>query len=112
MTQAAVTRNSSLPCAADLTTSGYQGLADARMAGLGLMMRSATCERACWARRGCKASVEYVPSSSSFSGRLKVVRYHSRNGIRPKAKVKTRIATSHFLAIADFAGAGEVSTGF
>jgi hypothetical protein len=31
--------------------------------------------------------------------------YQSRNGIRTNAKVRTRIPTSHFLAIADFGGA-------
>src|SRR5882762_7231833 len=112
MTQAAVTRNSSLPCPAYFTTSGYQGLADSRIAGLGLMMRSATCERACWARRGCAVSVKYVSSSASFNGRVKVVMYHSRNGMRTNAKVRTRIATSHFFAIPDFAGTEEASAGF
>src|ERR1700726_375205 len=112
MTQAAVTRNSSLPCPADFTTSGYQGLADSRIAGLGLMMRSATCERACWARRGCAVSVKYVCSSASFNGRVKVVMYQSRNGMRTKAKVRIRIATSHFFAIPDFAGTEVASAGF
>src|ERR1700730_18017406 len=112
MTQAAVTRNSSLPCAADFTTSAYQGLADSRMAALGLLMRSATCDRACCARRGCAASVKSVPNSTSLNCRLNVGMSHNKNGISRKASVRTRIATSHFLAIAALAGEAGVSAEF
>jgi hypothetical protein len=34
--------------------------------------------------------------SVSFSGRVNVVMYHRRNGIKTNAKVRTKIATSHF----------------
>src|SRR5580692_5037231 len=108
MTHAAVTRNSSLPCSEKWITSGYQDFADSRIPEFGLMMRSAICESACCARRGCAASLKYVPRSASVSGRVNVVMYHSRNGISTKANVSTRIAMSHFLAIPDLAaGAGE-----
>src|SRR5579862_3666562 len=106
MTHAAVTRSSSLALVENFTTSGYQGFADSRTAALGLMMRSAIWERACCACRGCSVSAKYAAMSMSVRGRLNVVMYQSRNGIRTNAKVRTRMATSHFLAIADLGGAG------
>jgi hypothetical protein len=47
-----------------------------------------------------------VAKSESAKGLLKVVIYHSKNGIRMKANVTIRIVTSHFLAIGDLASAG------
>jgi hypothetical protein len=45
--------------------------------------------------------------SASFSGRVNVVMYHSKNGINTKANVRTRMAMSHFLAIPGLEGASE-----
>src|SRR6266481_5108446 len=110
MTHAEVTRNSSLPCAENWITSGYQNFAESRMPAFGLIILSAICERACCARRGCCVYAKYVARSLSLSGRVNVVMYHSRNGISTNANVRTRIATSHFWAIPYLGGTDDEST--
>src|ERR1019366_4296172 len=104
ITQAAVIRNSSLPRVEHSMTSGYQLFAESRIAGFGLIIRSAIWERACCARRGCSEFAKPAARSASDRGRVNVVIYQSRNGIRTNANVSTRMAMSHFLAIADLGG--------
>src|ERR1700678_2307882 len=88
MTQASVTRISSMGSFESATICGYHSCTVGSLRS----MRVSNCDRTCWISRGCERSARAFAICASVMGRANQVAFQNKNGMITKASGRTTMA--------------------